>query len=78
MILRSYSTVVTLQVSIGVCNVPMRDLDQTYLLTYCHPPDLLTCISLEEREAKLTVPVDATETPDQADLCLMLERDCLS
>ncbi|KAK0205135.1 caspase domain-containing protein [Desarmillaria ectypa] len=50
------------------------EVSETCLFIHCPLPDLITRILTEDQEAKFTIPVCATEQPDQADLCLLLER----
>ncbi|PBK76068.1 hypothetical protein ARMSODRAFT_950445 [Armillaria solidipes] len=50
------------------------EVSEACLLIHCYPPALMTRILTEDQEPKFTVPVCTTEDPDQADLCIVLER----
>ncbi|KAK0451478.1 caspase domain-containing protein [Armillaria borealis] len=50
------------------------EVSEACLLIHCYPPALMTRILTEDQEPKFTVLVCTTKDPDQADLCIVLER----
>ncbi|KAK0194157.1 caspase domain-containing protein [Armillaria mellea] len=50
------------------------EVSEARLLIHYSPPALMTRILTEDQEPNFTVPVCTTKDPDQADLCVALER----